>query len=170
MRDQTKAGHCRWKHCYFKTVSGMHGNPKTAFLWIQKTLSYSKQKKRRLEDIEIQTWRSSLFDDDSRPVGRNKLRTFRQFKTVYGLENYLSVIENFEHRRTCTELVGHKIARLNRNSFFYINHHPLEHFPLRPILLRLERSIPYYTPHIRPQPGPDQPYQAPTYHIRPHVY
>lgn len=51
-------------------------------------------KKRRLEDIEIQTWRSSLFDDDSRPVGRNKLRTFRQFKTVYGLENYLSVTLN----------------------------------------------------------------------------
>ena len=38
------------------------------------------------------------------------------------------------------------------------------------LLLRLERSIPYYTPHIRPQPGPDLPYQAPTYHIRPHVY
>ena len=37
-------------------------------------------------------------------------------------------------------------------------------------LLGLERSIPYYTPHIRPQPGPDLPYQAPTYHIRPHVY
>ena len=37
-------------------------------------------------------------------------------------------------------------------------------------LLRLERSIPYYTPHIRPQPGPDLPYQAPTYHIRPRVY
>ena len=36
-------------------------------------------------------------------------------------------------------------------------------------LPRLERSIPYYTPHIRPQPGPDLPYQAPTYHIRPHV-
>ena len=37
-------------------------------------------------------------------------------------------------------------------------------------LPRLERSIPYYTPHIRPQQGPDLPYQAPTYHIRPHVY
>ena len=29
------------------------------------------------------------------------------------------------------------------------------------LLLGLERSIPYYTPHIRPQPGPDLPYQAP---------
>ena len=28
----------------------------------------------------------------------------------------------------CTELVGHKIARLNRKSFFYLNHHPLVHF------------------------------------------
>ena len=33
----------------------------------------------------------------------------------------------------CTELVGHKIARLNRKSFFYSNHHPLVHFPQRPI-------------------------------------
>ena len=43
-------------------------------------------------------------------------------------------------------------------------------FDQKNLLLRLERSIPYYTPHIRPQPGPDQLYQAPTYHIRPHVY
>ena len=29
---------------------------------------------------------------------------------------------------SCTELVGHKIARLNHKSFFYLNHHPLVHF------------------------------------------
>ena len=28
-------------------------------------------------------------------------------------------------------------------------------------LLRLERSTPYYNSHIRPQPSPDLPYQAP---------
>ena len=32
-----------------------------------------------------------------------------------------------------TQLVGHKIARLNRKSFFYLNQHPHVHFPLRPI-------------------------------------
>ena len=29
---------------------------------------------------------------------------------------------------SCTELVGHKIDRLNRKPFFYLNHHPLVHF------------------------------------------
>ena len=33
----------------------------------------------------------------------------------------------------CTELVGHKIARSNHKSFFYLNHRPFVHFPLRPI-------------------------------------
>ena len=29
---------------------------------------------------------------------------------------------------SCTELVGHKIARSNRKPFFYLNRHPLVHF------------------------------------------
>ena len=33
-----------------------------------------------------------------------------------------------ERRGSCTELVGHKIARLNRKLFFYLNHNPLVHF------------------------------------------
>lgn len=60
--------------------------------------------KQRLEDIEIQNWHSSLFDDASRPRGKNKLRTFREFKTGYSLESYLSTIENQEHRRALTKL------------------------------------------------------------------
>ena len=35
-------------------------------------------------------------------------------------------------KNRCTELVGHKIARLNHKSFFYLNHQPLVHCPLRP--------------------------------------
>ena len=38
------------------------------------------------------------------------------------------------------------------------------------LLLRLELSIPYYNPHIRPQPGPDLPYQAPTLTISGPMY
>ena len=48
--------------------------------------------------LGAQAFSTTIQGPDSRPVGRNKLRTFRQFKIVYGLENYLSAIENFEHR------------------------------------------------------------------------
>ena len=56
------------------------------FMNTEDTQLFQTKFKRRLEDIE-----------DSRPVGRNKLRTFRQFKIVYGLVNYLPAIENFQH-------------------------------------------------------------------------
>ena len=65
--------------------------------------SYSKQN--LSEDVRIsrsklgaQAFSTTIQGPDSRPLGRNKLRTLRQFKIVYGLENYLSAIENFEHR------------------------------------------------------------------------
>ena len=41
----------------------------------------------------------------------------------------------FITQTSCTELVGHKIARLNHKSFFFLNQHPLVHFPLRPIYI-----------------------------------
>ena len=91
------------EHGRTNIVVRMHGNPKTAFLWIQKTLSYSKQ--HLSEDLRIsrsklsaQAFSTTIQGPNSRPVGRHKLRTFRQFKIVYDLENYLSAIENFEHR------------------------------------------------------------------------
>ena len=37
------------------------------FMNTEDTQLFQTKFKRRLEDIEIQTWRSSLFDDDSRP-------------------------------------------------------------------------------------------------------
>ena len=38
-----------------------------SFMNTEDTQLFQTKFKRRLEDIEIQTWRSSLFDDDSRP-------------------------------------------------------------------------------------------------------
>ena len=52
--------------------------------------------------------KGSMFIDKTKNRGDFKLRETESLK-VY-------------------ELVGHKIARLNRKSVFYLNHHPLVHF------------------------------------------
>ena len=63
-----------------------------------------KQFKQRLEDIERQNWLTSLYDDNRQSFGGNKLRTFREFKTEYKLEEYLIKVSDIEHRRALTKL------------------------------------------------------------------
>ena len=79
---------------------------------------FYKQFKQRLEDIEIQNWRASLYDDNNRTVGGNKLRTYREFKTEYKLENYLVEVQNTEHRRALTKLrISDHILQIERGRY-----------------------------------------------------
>ena len=52
-----------------------------------------------------QTWIRNLHNDSRNPgSGKNKLRTYRIFKTSFHLENYLLDIRNFTYRRWLTKL------------------------------------------------------------------
>jgi hypothetical protein len=51
----------------------------------------------------IDYWKSKLFNDE-RNTGGNKLRTYRLFKSTYGLEKYLIIIKNKNHRKALTRL------------------------------------------------------------------
>ena len=94
------------------------------------------------------------------PAGHRFLKK-RHYNESFSLK---SVVVNYINTSNPRVLLSH--ASCPRELFVL----PTTKSKRRAILLRLERSIPYYTPHIRPQPSPNLPYQAPTYHIRPHVY
>ena len=77
-----------------------------------------KQFKQRLEDIERQNWLSSLYDDNRKSFGGNRLRTFREFKTEYKLEEYLIKVSDIEHRRALTKLrISDHILQIERGRY-----------------------------------------------------
>ena len=60
----------------------------------------SKEKIRNIiKDSYIKLWENQLSNNSE-----GKLRTFVKFKTSHGFENYLSLISNFEWRRSLTQL------------------------------------------------------------------
>ena len=63
--------------------------------------------KQRLKDIELQRWLIDVTDNDVRKDAdqKNKLRTFRKFKTIknYKCEDYLRQVTNIRHRITVTK-------------------------------------------------------------------
>ena len=71
--------------------------------------------KQRLKDIELQRWLSDVNNDVRKDANqKNKLRTFRKFKTIenYKCEDYLRQVTNIRHRITLTKLrlSNHKLA------------------------------------------------------------
>ena len=63
--------------------------------------------KQRLKDIELQRWLSDVNNDVRKDANqKNKLRTFRKFKTIenYKCEDYLRQVTNVRHRITLTKL------------------------------------------------------------------
>ena len=63
--------------------------------------------KQRLKDIELQRWLSDVNSDIRKDANqKNKLRTFRKFKTIetYKCEDYLRQVTNVQHRITLTKL------------------------------------------------------------------
>ena len=63
--------------------------------------------KQRLKDIELQRWLSEVDNDVRKDANqKNKLRTFRKFKTIetYKCEDYLRQVTNVQHRITLTKL------------------------------------------------------------------
>ena len=63
--------------------------------------------KQRLKDIELQRWLSEVNNDVRKDANqKNKLRTFRKFKTIetYKCEDYLRQVTNVQHRITLTKL------------------------------------------------------------------
>ena len=71
--------------------------------------------KQRLKDIELQRWLSDVNNDVRKDANqKNKLRTFRKFKTIenYKCEDYLRQVTNVQHRITLTKLrlSNHKLA------------------------------------------------------------
>ena len=81
-------------------------------VWIEKNYNAEKKHniwlknvKRRLTDIAIQTWYADLHNDNRKNKDqRNKLRIYRQFKTIYKYENYLTQVKNIKHRVALTKL------------------------------------------------------------------
>ena len=79
--------------------------------------------KQRLKDIELQRWLSDVNNDVRKDANqKNKLRTFRKFKTIenYKCEDYLCQVTNIRHRITLTKLClsNHKlviVAKVNCN-------------------------------------------------------
>ena len=62
-----------------------------------------------LKEAHEVKWKHNLFDDKDRispngEVGKNKLRTYRLFKTSYMFENYLIDVKNCKHRKNLTKL------------------------------------------------------------------
>ena len=69
----------------------------------------------RLKDIELQRWLSDVNNDVRKDDNqKNKLRTFRKFKTIenYKCEDYLCQVTNIRHWITLTKLhlSNHKLA------------------------------------------------------------
>ena len=63
--------------------------------------------KQRLKDIELQRWLSDVNNDIGKDANqRNKLRTFRKFKTIGNqkCEDYLRQVTNIRHQITLTKL------------------------------------------------------------------
>jgi hypothetical protein len=60
--------------------------------------------KQRLVDQEFQTWEEEICNDSKKQFSRNKLRTYRTFKTSYTRESYLKQISNINHRISLTKL------------------------------------------------------------------
>ena len=71
--------------------------------------------KQRLKDIELQRWLSDVNNDVRKDANqKNKIRTFRKFKTIenYKYKDYLRQVTNIRHRITLTKLrlSNHKLA------------------------------------------------------------
>ena len=71
--------------------------------------------KQRLKDIELQRWLSDVNNDVRKDDNqKNKLRTFRKFKTIenFKCEDYLCQVTNIRHWTTLTKLhlSNHKLA------------------------------------------------------------
>ena len=71
--------------------------------------------KQRLKDIELQRLLSDVNNDVRKDANqKNKLRTFRKFKTIenYECEDYFRQVTNVRHRITLTKLrlSNHKLA------------------------------------------------------------
>ena len=68
-----------------------------------------------MKDIELQRWLSDVNNDVRKDANqKNKLRTFRKFKTIenFKCEDYLCQVTNVRHRITLTKLrlSNHKLA------------------------------------------------------------
>ena len=71
--------------------------------------------RQRLKDIELQRWLSEINNDTRKDANqRNKMRTYRLFKTIdnYKCEDYLHQVTNTRHRIALTKLrlSNHKLA------------------------------------------------------------
>ena len=63
--------------------------------------------RQRLKDIELQRWLSEINNDTRKDANqRNKVRTYRLFKTIdnYECEDYLHQVTNTRHRIALTKL------------------------------------------------------------------
>ncbi len=59
---------------------------------------------KRIEDLHDKKFKEYLFDDDREHGQKNKLRTFRKFKSCFSLEHYLLCIQNKAHRQALSKL------------------------------------------------------------------
>ena len=59
--------------------------------------------KNKMKSIFTEFWTSELNMADIRSVRNSKLRTYKQFKDKFALENYLIVTSNFERRKLITK-------------------------------------------------------------------
>jgi len=75
--------------------------------------TFGKIIKKRISEKYVASWKNNLLDDHGKNgKGGNKLRTYRKFKIDFGLERYLSNINNREDRRRLSQLrtSSHKLC------------------------------------------------------------
>lgn len=60
--------------------------------------------KQRILDQEFQTWEGEIHNDSKKANRKNKMRTYRTFKTTYTREGYLREVSNIKHRISLTKL------------------------------------------------------------------
>ena len=59
--------------------------------------------KLKLAEKDVDHWSQSLWDDKTSIHG-NKLRSYRKYKSLFGLETYVEIIKNKSHRRVLSKL------------------------------------------------------------------
>jgi hypothetical protein len=79
-------------------------------------------------NVYVTNWEENLFNDRRRnPLSRNKLRVYRQFKTAYEPENYLTKYINPRHRRAFAQFragvapIGIETGRYQNRHYIPVN-------------------------------------------------
>ena len=86
---------CSIKHLLkLMSLENVHANPQTYGIDQLNTLC-----KNKIRSIFTEFWNSELSMADIRSVRNSKLRTYKQFKNKFALENCLNVTPNFENRK-----------------------------------------------------------------------